>query len=78
MTRPKPSYSGSDMRVPICTAQVACDGVNLNAVSRERGYCGKCRDAMDKKKNKEQPPLRGANTALREVQRRTILKKGDE
>jgi hypothetical protein len=68
------------MRAPICTAQVACDGDNLTTASRERGYCGKCKDAMDRrKKAKDAKPLRGENTALREVQRRTILKpKGEE
>lgn len=67
------------MRVPICTAQIACDGDNLTAASRERGYCGKCRNAMERRKDKTVKPLRGENTALREVQRRTILKpKGDK
>ena len=77
MTRPKPSYSTNNMRTPICTKQVACDGDNLNIQSSERGYCGKCKDAMERRAKTEKP-LRGENTALREVQRWTILKpKGD-
>ena len=75
MTRPKPSYSTNVLRTPICTAQVACDGDNLNVRSRERGICGKCKEAMDKKKTaKATKPLRGENTALYEAQRRTIQK----
>jgi hypothetical protein len=74
MTRPKPSYSTTNLQTPICTAQVACDGDNLNIASRERGYCGKCRDAMEKKKDKTPKPLRGENTALYEAQRRTLQK----
>jgi hypothetical protein len=78
MTKPKPSYGTTVLRTPICTAQVACDGDNLNVLSRERGYCGRCKDAMDRRKKTEPKPLRGEKTALYEENRRTLQKpKGD-
>jgi hypothetical protein len=48
----------TNMKTPVCTQQIACDGENLNVASRERGYCGKCAAAM-KKKAKGPAPLRG-------------------
>ena len=80
MTRPKPSYSSTNLKTPICKAQVACDGDNLNLRSRERGYCGKCAEAMAKRADKATKPLRGENTALAEAQRRqdALKKKGSE
>lgn len=66
MTRPKPSYSTTNMQTPICTKLLACDGVNLvGDAARTRGYCAKCRDAMEKKATgpKVTPP-RGENSAL--------------
>lgn len=79
MTKPKPSYSTTNLKTPICNAMVACDGDNLNIASRERGYCGKCADAMKKRADKTPKPLRGENTALYEAQRRTIQKpQGDD
>jgi hypothetical protein len=78
MTKPRQSYSGTDMRLPICTKQVACDGDNLNVASRERGYCGKCAEAM-KRRSKTPPPLRGENTALSmETRRMELFKKRRE
>lgn len=55
MTRPK-SYSASSayLKTPMCTLQLACDGDNLNLLSRERGYCGKCAAAA-KKRGKKLP-----------------------
>lgn len=84
MTQPKrperkPGYSPGTtyLQTPMCAKQIACDGINLvGEAVRERGYCVKCKEAMEKK-NKTSPPLKGANTALREIQRRMILKKGD-
>jgi hypothetical protein len=64
MTRPKPSYSTNNLRTPICTQQVACDGINLVGNARERGYCTKCAEAMAKRGKKEAPTLRGENSAL--------------
>lgn len=65
MTKPKPSYSGMDMRTPICTKQVACDGINLVGNARERGYCNKCMDALAKKAaGPKVIAPRGENSAL--------------
>jgi hypothetical protein len=36
-------------RVPMCKAMIACDGVNLVSVARERGYCNKCAEAAMKR-----------------------------
>lgn len=65
-------------RTPLCTKMLACDGANLSGPSVERGYCSKCRDAMEKK-NKPQKPLKGENSALKEEQRRidSLKKKMD-
>jgi hypothetical protein len=70
MTQPKrmdrgPGYSTSStyLKTPICTAQVACDGINLVGAARERGICNKCREAQERRK-KAPAPLRGENTAL--------------
>lgn len=64
MTKPKKQYySTSDMRTPICSKMIACDGANLAPRAIERGYCGKCKEAMEKK-NKPPKPLRGENSAL--------------
>lgn len=72
MTKPKKQYySTSDMRTPICNKMVACDGNNLVGNSAERGYCGKCKDAMEKK-NKQPKPLKGENSALSEKLRGTL------
>jgi hypothetical protein len=52
MTDPKPrkkSYSTLDMRTPLCLKQVACDGVNLAPSARERGYCARCKVAMERR-----------------------------
>lgn len=75
MTQPRRPAS---LHTPMCSKQIACDGINLVGAARERGYCTKCAEAEEKKAKKTTPPLKGANTALREVQRRTILKKGGE
>ena len=65
MTKPKPSYSGMDMRIPICTKQLACDGISLTGKhARERGYCGKCADLLKKKAKPKVIPPRGENSAL--------------
>jgi hypothetical protein len=40
----------------MCTLQLACDGDNLNILSRERGYCGKCMEAAKKRGKKLPPP----------------------
>lgn len=74
MTKPNPSYSTTNMQTPICTKQLACDGDNLVGASRERGYCNRCRDAEERRADKGRKPLRGANTALYDAQRRTIQK----
>ena len=65
MTQPKkPSYSGMDMRVPLCTKMIACDGANLVGKNRlEKGMCLKCEEALAKR-NKPKPPLKGENSAL--------------
>jgi hypothetical protein len=66
MTQPKkkPSYSSTNLRTPICTKMVACDGANLVGKNRiEKGYCGKCEEALEKRK-KAAPPLKGENSAL--------------
>ena len=47
--RPKHWYSSSDMRVPLCQKQIACDGASLAPRSRERGYCGRCNEAMERR-----------------------------
>lgn len=46
-TKPKPrqTYSSTNLRTPICTVMLACDGENLNMASRKRGFCGKCLEA---------------------------------
>lgn len=72
MTRPKPSYSTTNLQTPICTAQISCDGVNLVGAARERGYCNPCGEAA-KKRGRVIPP-RGENSALPE----SLRKKGDE
>jgi hypothetical protein len=59
MTRPKPmvqSVSNAYLKAPMCTLQLACDGDNLNILSRERGYCGKCMEAAKKRGKKLPPP----------------------
>jgi hypothetical protein len=38
MTKPKPSYSSTNLQIPLCVVQIACDGINLVGVARERGY----------------------------------------
>ena len=43
------SYSTIDLRVPMCTKKIACDGINLAPSLRERGYCGKCEVAMQRR-----------------------------
>ena len=63
MTRPKPfaktgSASSAYLKAPMCTLQLACDGDNLNILSRERGYCGKCMEAA-KKRGKKLPTPKG-------------------
>ena len=73
MTRPKPSYSTTNLKTPICKAQVACDGINLVGAARDRGYCNKCGEA-EAKKTKAPKPLKGENSALPE----SLRKKGDE
>jgi hypothetical protein len=47
--RPKHWRSSTDMRAPVCQKQIACDGTNLTPKSRERGYCGRCREAMERR-----------------------------
>jgi hypothetical protein len=54
MTKPKPSYNSAYLKTPICTLQLACDGDNLNLLSRDRGYCGKCAAAA-KRRGKKLP-----------------------
>jgi hypothetical protein len=65
MTKPKPSYSTTNLQTPICTKLIACDGINLVGNARARGYCNKCMEAMAKKAAgpKVKPP-RGENSAL--------------
>ena len=67
MTQPKkPSYSGMDLRTPICLRMVACDGANLVGKNRlEKGMCLKCEEAIAKK-TKKPKPLKGENSALSE------------
>jgi hypothetical protein len=75
----KTSFSSRNMHTPICSKQIACDGGNLSGPgSKKRGYCVKCKEAMERK-TKKPPPLRGENTALNIEQRRIdSLKKGGE
>ncbi len=54
MTKPKPSYSTTNMQTPICKSQVRCDGINLVGPSRERGYCGKCAKVIESRKSTKQ------------------------
>ena len=54
---------------PLCTLMLGCDGNTLTANRKEKGYCGKCEEALAKR-NKPAPPLRGANTALSEADRK--------
>jgi hypothetical protein len=65
MTRPRPSYSTTNLQTPICKQQLACDGINLVGNARERGYCNKCMEAMAKRASgpKVIAP-RGENSAL--------------
>ena len=51
MTQPKPKrqYSTLDLRVPMCQKQIACDGANLAVPARERGYCDRCKKALEKR-----------------------------
>jgi hypothetical protein len=48
---------------------LACDGNVLTGNRIAKGYCGKCEE-MQTKRNKPAPPLRGANTALSESDRK--------
>ena len=75
MTPPKKqSYSTTNMKTPICTRMIACDGANLIGNKRlERGMCLKCEDALDKK-TKKPKPLKGENSALNEKMRNTLPK----
>ena len=75
----KTSFSSRNMHTPICSKQIACDGANLSGPgSKERGYCVKCKEAMEKK-NKPPAPLKGANTVLKiELRRIDSKKKGEE
>jgi hypothetical protein len=45
-------------KVKLCEKQVACDGETLYGASIERGYCGKCKKALDKR-GKDSPKLKG-------------------
>lgn len=49
-----------NLRMPICSLQIACDGV---AVKGENAVCYKCRDKQAKKA-KTPPPLRGATLCV--------------
>ena len=51
MTQPKPRRQDStlDLRVPMCQKQLACDGSNLAPAARERGYCDRCKKALEKR-----------------------------
>ena len=71
MTQPKKqSYSTTNMKTPICTRMIACDGANLVGKNRlEKGMCLRCEEALAKR-NKPKPPLKGENTALPENLRR--------
>jgi hypothetical protein len=48
-TKPRRSYSTNDLRVPMCLKQIACDGTSLAPAARKRGYCGRCKEAMDRR-----------------------------
>jgi hypothetical protein len=78
VTKAKPSYATTNLKTPICTAMLACDGDNLNVLSRERGYCGKCKDAMDKRAKKgSTKPLRGETTGLSASEKREHVARGE-
>jgi hypothetical protein len=77
MTKPKKqSYSSTNLRTPICSHMIACDGANLVGKNRiEKGMCGKCEETLEKKK-KAAPPLKGENSALSVEERRIDALKG--
>ena len=49
MTKPKPSYSTTNLQTPLCVVQIACDGSNLVGVARARGYCTPCMEAAKRR-----------------------------
>lgn len=58
----------ANLRIPLCPAKVACDGNELRA---GRTMCGLCQKALEKKARKP-PPLRGANTAVAQYEKRGL------
>ena len=70
MTPPKKqSYSSTNLRTPVCSHMIACDGANLVGKNRiEKGMCLKCEEAKTKR-SKVTPP-KGQNTALSVEERR--------
>jgi len=48
-TKKRGSTSTQLRRVPMCTAMIACDGVNLAPQRRAKGSCKKCQDAANKR-----------------------------
>ena len=80
MTAPKGtkrvgSVANNLVRKPLCQLMLACDGNTLTVSSRDRGYCGKCAEALAKK-NRPPPPLKGENTALPAATRKVDAAKG--
>jgi hypothetical protein len=60
--------SSRNLLTPLCTLMLACDGANLSGPRKEKGCCGKCAEAQEKRARKPAPP-RGENTALPEATR---------
>lgn len=54
----KDKTHGCNMHLPVCLAQIACDGTTVKQAGTD---CAKCREKMAKR-SKAPPPLRGANT----------------
>lgn len=55
-----------NMHLPVCTAQIACDGAR---VKTGNSICYRCRDKAEKR-NKPPPPLKGEKAALSKSERK--------
>ena len=64
MTKKWRATNTVNLKIPLCTSQVACDGAVLVPARRERGVCSKCDEAV-KKRGIVIPP-KGINSALPE------------
>lgn len=58
----------ANFTLPLCEAKVACDG---NELRHNRTICGPCEKAIAKR-TKKPAPLRGANTAVPQYDRRGL------